>query len=419
MPNFIKNLGLDFFFEDDDTMMGFMGYLTEKGKAITGYYECPTLFNPMGSIDFFVKTTKKDGQLTVVGLDTHCCGRNIWEMRNSGIDVTPKDSFPTERVFIFKNNKDGTGMVPIHLINADVLPSFLKDDVVKMQMCAFPLDINYYANEDDYVEQQPKSKDGNHWLIADGSLMPVNFLVNHAEGDDDKERDYSTDDYVLFRGTVKRLQYGVFEMDDKIEKTFIRCIIDTNFGELQLAHTIDQVDPDQIDNLKVGAAVSGVCVLSGDVAIKEYTDGIVKDFENNFRLVRQVIVNGEAERLRPVLCDDAVYVSDASEKTYTGPDEIIERLNYVNNVGINEHFATSATIISIDSDELEYPVGTRCLLISYDNEDEYSAIAFIDVTESGDIKKIHITSDSRYHFKVDEKPVDDLPFDDIETEGNE
>ena len=58
MPNFIKNLGLDFFFETEETTMNFIGYLTQNGKAIKGYYDCPTLFNPMGDIDFFVKTKK-------------------------------------------------------------------------------------------------------------------------------------------------------------------------------------------------------------------------------------------------------------------------------------------------------------------------------------------------------------------------
>ena len=412
MPNFIKNLGLDFLWEDDDVMMNFMGYLTENGKAISGYYGCPNFFNPMGDIDFFVRTKKgENGQLAVVGLDTHCCGRNIWEMRNSGIDITPKDSLQTDRVFLFNSIEDGSGLIPIHLINADVLPSFLEGDVVNMQMCAFPLDINYYADEEDYSEHQPVSDNGEHWLIADGSLMGLNFLINHSINNDDKEKDYSTDDYVSFRGTVKRLQHGVFKMGENKENTYIRCVIDTHYGELQFAHTIDQVDPEQIDNLKVGAVVSGVCIISGDVAINEYTDGIVKDFDNNFRLMRQVITNGEAERMHPVLSEDAVYISDSSKKTYTGAEEIIERFNYVH--GANDKcLATPATIISLDSDELKYPVGTRCLLISYNDNAEYKAIVFIDLDENGDIKRIYVTTDSRYHFKADEKIEDDLPFED-------
>ena len=414
MPNFIRNLGLDFLWDDENTMLNFMGYLTEKGKAITGYYGCPMLFNPMGDIDFFVKTEKDDeGQLKVVGLDTHCCGRNIWEMRNTGIDITPKDSSPTDRVFIFTSSEDGTGLVPIHLINADVLPSFLEDDIVKMQMCAFPLDINYYADEEDYSNHQPTYEDGKHWLLADGALMPMHFLSNH-ELNDDEGKDCSTDDYVMFKGTVKQLHNGIFAMDGNKERTYIRCVIDTNYGELQFAHTWSQLDPEQVDNLKVGAVVSGVCVLSGDVAVKEYTDGIVKDFDNNLRLLKQVIVHGQAERMRPVLCEDATYYSEASKKTYNDVDGIIERFNYVKAAQEEECFATTATISSVDSDELEYPVGTRCVLISYGEKDNYAAIVFIDVTESGDIKRIYVSNDSRYHFSADEPLTFPSLLDDFE-----
>lgn len=417
MPNFIDNLGLGFIFDNDETMMNFFGYLVENGKPIPGYYGCPTFFNPMGSIDLFPKTKRKeDGQLEVVGLDTHCCGLNIWEMRNTGIDITPKGSLPTERAFMFKSNEDGSGLIPINLINADILPSFLEDDVVKMQMCAFPLDINYYADEDAYAEDQPETEDGKHWLLADGSLLPAKFLSNHSIKDDenDEEKEYENDDYVLFKGVVKKVFHGVFEMEGHKERIYIRCIIDTNYGELIFAHTIDQVLAEQHDNIKVGSIISGVCVLSGDVAIREYENGFVKDFDNDFRLLRQVIAKGEAERMRPVLCEDAVYISDASKKTYVGANEIIERFNYIEKERDYKCFVTPATIVQVDSDELEYPVGTRCMLISYNTEENVSAIVFMDVTESGDIKKIHITEDSRYHFTADEKPSYPSPLDDME-----
>lgn len=416
MPNFIENLGLGFIYDEEETTRNFFGHLIQNGKVINGYYGWPNLFNSMGDIDLYVKTKMNDeGNLEVVGLDTHCCGRNVWELRNTGMDITPKDSLPTERLYMFKNHADGSGMLPIHIINADVLPSFLEDDIVSMQMCAFPLDIYYYADEDDYANNQPKSENGKSWLLADGALMPVSFLHNHQIRDENKDIDYSTDDHVLFRGTVKRLEPGIFEMEEnKQARAYTRCVIDTQYGELHFAHTIDQVEEEQRDNIKVGAVVFGVCVLSGDVAIKEYDQGIIKNFDNNFMLLRQVIIKGQAERMRSVLCEDAVYISDASNKAYEGITEIVDRFNYVHKEKTEKVFATPATITSVDSEELEYPVGTRCLLISYDVEDNYSAIAFLNVNEEGNIKRIYITTDSRYHFKADEKIYDSSPLDDIE-----
>lgn len=413
MPNFIENLGLGFIYDDDETTTNFLGHLIQNGKAVNGYYGWPNIFNGMGNIDFYVKTKMNDdGKLEVVGLDTHCCGPNVWKMRHTGIDITPKNSLPTSGVFMFKNHTDGVGMVPIHIINADILPSFLEDDVVSMQMCAFPLDIKYYANEDDYANDQPKLKNGKQWLLADGSLIPVSFLHNHQVQNDDA--DYSTDDHVLFKGTVKCLEYGIFEMEEgNSVKTYIRCEIDTHFGRLQLAHTIDQINEEQRDNIEVGAVVFGSCVLSGDVAIDKYEWGFVKDFDNNFKLLRQVIVKGQAERMRPVLCDDAIYISDESGNSYKGIDKIINRFNEIHKAHSGKCFATPATITDTDDKNLEYPVGTRCLLISYEIEDDYSAIAFLDVSDEGNIKKIHISTDSRYHFKADEKIRDASILDDI------
>ena len=410
MPNFIDNLGLDFIYDEEESLDNFFGYLIQNGRAINGYYGWPNIFNSMGDIDFYVKTKMNDeGNLEAVGLDTHCCGRNVWELRNTGFDITPEDSLPTERVFVFNNYVNGSGMLPVHIINADVLPSFLKDDVVSMQMCAFPLEISYYKDEDDYASSQ------NQFLLADGVLMAASFLYNHQIRDDNDNVDYSTDDHVLFRGTVKRLEYGMFEFDeDEPVRSYIRCVIDTQYGELQFAHTLDQIDERQRDNIKVGAVIYGICIISGDVAIYEYDQGIIKDFEHNFNLLRQVIVKGQAERMRGVLCDNAVYVSDASKKSYEGIDEIIDRFNYVHKVQKKTVFATPATITSVDSEELEYSVGTRCLIISYDAECDYSAIAFLDVNEEGNIERIYISTDSRYHFRVDEKSRYVSSFDDVE-----
>lgn len=403
MPNFVETLGLDFLFDDEESGMGFIGYLAKNGKAITGYYGLPSFFNDMGSVDFFIKTAKNDeGQLEFAGFDTHCSGLNVWEMRNSGIDITPKDSLPTEKACVFNSHVDGSGMLPIHIINADVLPSFFKDDVVKMQMCAFALDVNYYANEQEYADAQPKAKDGQKWLLADGSFFPTGFLTNHSLDKKVEEPDYSTDDLVLFRGTVKKLFHGHIEINGEKLNTYISCVVDTMYGELHFNHTIDQVDEEQRCNIKVGSVIAGVCVLSGDVAIYEYEKGIVKDFDHNLRLLRHVIVNGEAERMRSVLCNDAVYISGSSN-TYEGIDAVIDRFNTIHDAQDSKCFATPATVTSVDCDDLEYPVGTRCLLISYKDENVYDAIAFIDVTEEGDIKRIYVTEDGRYHFKADDK----------------
>lgn len=403
MPNFIENFGLDFLFEEEEIAMGFMAYLTQEGTAINGYYGCPTLFDSMGAIDLFVKTRKmEDGNLAIADLDTHCCGTNVWEMRNTGISITPKDALPMERVYLFLN-KDGEGMVPIHLTNADVLPSFLNGDVVKMQMCALPLQINYFSDEEEYAASIPKDKNGEKWLVGEGALLPIDFLVNHCVEKAGGDSSVETDDRVMFRAEVKELYHGLFQMGEEKEYPFINCIADTQFGELCFAHTIQQIPEEQRDHIRIGATISGVCILSGDVAIFEYEKGFVKDFEHDLRLLRQTIVHGEAERMRPVLRENAVYTSEASGKTYEGKDEIIKRLDVVRNnqiIGGHKCFAYPATIEQAP-EETKYSVGTRCIVIAYDDEERYDAIAFLDVDEEGFITEIHISEDGCYRFALD------------------
>ena len=66
---------------------------------------------------------------------------------------------------------------------------------------------------------------------------------------------------------------------------FIRCCADTQYGPIEFDHTIDQVDEDQRKNIKVGSVVSGICILSGDVAINEYENGAVKDLKHDLMLL--------------------------------------------------------------------------------------------------------------------------------------
>ncbi len=54
MANFSENYGLEFLM-NDDTAMGFVAYLLEEGKAISGYYGYPYLFKSLGDVEYWVK----------------------------------------------------------------------------------------------------------------------------------------------------------------------------------------------------------------------------------------------------------------------------------------------------------------------------------------------------------------------------
>lgn len=418
MANFIENLGLEFLTETEEDRAALLGVVAQSGKAIIGYYGYPYINRHFGDAQFIVRTwiNEEMKNIEIIGMDTHCSGNCVWEARLfDTIDM--KDSDPTERRVILLRKDDGSGMVVANIVNADVLPSFLKYDIIKLQMIAFPLLINYYANEDEYEDAQVPEKDGKKWMLDDGTIFPSGFLFNHDPHRPENEKNYVLDDNVLMKGTVKGLYHGVIDSPEGEFNAFIRSVVETQFGDIEIVHTIDQVSEEQRKNLKKGAVVSGVFVISGDAAIDEYEDGFVKDSNHNLLLLRYIFEQGEAERIRYVLAEDACYSSEASRKKLSGRDEIIAHLSYVQEQNKDKCFASLATITSVDdcSGNLAdfYDVGTRCIVLTEKEKGVYDSIVFVNINQDGLMSEITITTDSCYHFKLDEQFQPTNPFEDV------
>lgn len=403
MPNFIENYGLEIITRNEETTLKLLSYVAQNGKGIVGYYDLPYFFKVLGRVEIWLRTERSDdGKLQVFGFNTHCSGRCVWEMASTGIDISPKNRLPMERLIVFNKPNDNTGTLPINIINADILPSFLEDDIVKMQIVALPTEINYYADEEEYTAAQKEDKDGKKWLIANGSLIPAGFLHNYSPNIPKEDKDHLLDGQILFTATVKELYHGEFELNGEKENTFIRGIVDTQYGELEFNHTYKQVPEELRKNIREGAVISGACILSGDVAIYEYENGFIKDYKHDLQLLRYVLKKGEAERLRQVLSSESEYESDNSEKIYYGAEEIIQHLEYVHNNHEGEYYAHFATIVEIEGgSEAEYPVGTQCIVLANDSKDNFESIVFISVDEKGIISKIRVTTDSKYHFRIE------------------
>lgn len=157
------------------------------------------------------------------------------------------------------------------------------------------------------------------------------------------------------------------------------------------------------------------CILSADAAIKEYENGIVKDFDHNLRLLRQALQKGDVERLRPVLTDDSVYETDTSGKRYYGPADIVNRFRYVVDFHEGKYYAHMAEITEVDAENMEFPVGTKCIVLAADQEDNYESIVFMTTDDDGNISRIKVSRDGRYHFEIKHPPRVRTPLDDIEV----
>ena len=401
MACFLEKYGLEFLKEDEEIVSGFLAYVAKDGRALRSYNGAPYLTHTLGDTEFWIRTEIQGQNLAICAVDTHNSGSCVWEMEFSDVEITSEEDMPYRRTFLF-NGSDGKGLLPIQLLNADVLPSMLKGDHVKMQVVALPLYIDYYADEEAYAQAQPADKRGKKWLCATGSLLPLSFLANHAIDKDQQEADYTSDCYVHFSATVTDVFCGRFSLGDKTENTFIRCIADTSFGKLEFVHSLSQIQKEQRKNISRGSVIGGVCILSADVAIDAYKDGIVFDHEHHLHLLRQAFVKGESTRMQSVLAKDAVYMTDSSAEVFQGPQAIVDRFRYVHENCNCKHYAYTAEITEGDVD-LPYPVGTRCVLLVAEEESDADdlALVFIDEDDEGKISAITISRDSRYSFRAD------------------
>lgn len=256
MPHMYENLGIGQIFEDNDTATGIIGYVAKKGKVFPGYGDTTYIYKDTGSSELWLTITKKeDGQKVLDCVHTHGGNRLIWELVHNGIEINSKDSSDAEHIAMFEK-ADGTGgMIPIDVINADVLPSFMDGDRIKLQVIAYPLEINYYKDEDEFAEAQPEDEHGKKWLVNTGALLPLHFLSNHIvkeDGTEDSEQ-YDTDMLVTFSAKVTRLYGGTFAIEGNGISSYICCFADTDFGELEFDHSVEQVPEEQRKNIQEGA----------------------------------------------------------------------------------------------------------------------------------------------------------------------
>ena len=333
-------------------------------------------------------------------MDTHLSGVTRWTFGIMHCKKACENNDPLTRKVMAYKPDDGSGMAMITLVNADVLPSFMDRDIITAQMIGFALNINYYEDEEAYAADQPEMVNGNKLLLADGAVFPAGCMMEKEEKTEQEES------LMLIRGTVKKAQRGLVRFGDEELWNFIDVIIGTQFGDLEIVHTMEQVEESGRLLIKEGSVVNGLFLLSGDVAIDEYENGIVKDFNHNLAALRYTLQEGEAERLGVILNENAQYESEWARTTYCGKDEIIRRLNYVKDSNeLGTFYAHFATITGVDDgdEELPYKVGDRCIVISLEQEDDYESICFMDCNEDNEITKIFVTRNPRYHFKVDEK----------------
>ena len=395
MPNFLRNFGLETFEESEDTMRGLIGHVIQEGKGITGYYGIPYLNKHLGDVQMIARLEKNDeGKYAFRGLDTHCAGRSVWEVRIVD-ELNALDDDPLSKRLLVKGLDGGSPFIA-SIVNADVLPSFSEDEVLKLQMIAYTEKINFYENDDAFMDTVQPGPNGVKFSVGDDSFFPLGLFS--------KDDDPATKDLVQIHGTVEKAFWGRVDLgqeDDEKLQTFIICRVKTQFGNIEIVESADSIDEENSKHIHPGAIADCLAYLCGDPAIYELDQGIVKNQENNLKLVAYTLSKGDPERLRTVLSDSFKYHSDVGDKNIEGADAYIEFVNYIHHEGMACHAFYTTITEHKEGETPEYPIGTRCLVLKYEGEEEYSSLVFVDTNEDGNIERILVSRDTRYRFKVD------------------
>lgn len=398
---YMKCLGLDEIFDTEEMIVGLFRLILHEGRPIIGYYGDPYIHKKMGTAEFVLRLEQNkredngESYLEVIGCDTHNSNGCVWDTKLVFAGYVPEDNDKLAMRVGVCNAKTESGFAIVNLLNADVLPSYQANECIKMQMAGFAVDVDYYTDEQEYANEV----DGI--LMENGTIIPTTFLQNRNPDSEQYNQLSEYEDINLVAGVVKNLYHGTFENSDEKLDLYIRCEIDTNFGPLEIIHTLDCVKEEQIERFRVGSKVVAQVVLSGDVAIYDYENGIVRNEVNDLKALAYAFENNKAKRLNRLLSDDCQYVSQAGNTAVLGKENVMNHMTDVAQTTSHRYFAHKAYLLdSKHETELSHHEGEKCLVLASDNEDNLESIVFIEYNDSGQISKIELTTDSRYEFYI-------------------
>ena len=373
-----RNVDLDFLFDKEGSLSGFVGKVLDSARIVSGYGSF-YLYSSIGDPEFEIISNidEKKQELDLASMETHVCGDCVWEMAVAS-DITDKSAHPLKRNIIFRDADNGEGLVPIGLRYSDVIPSFLPDDVIKMQVVAFAESVELFENEKAYFAACEKDENGNVVEPGNGVIFPSGLVHNHApspDGNDEENDRTQTDLYVILRSTIKSVIKGGmsnwWKADDEDEQsfhTFYYVNVDTLYGGLDIIIGANQLEKEQLELLEEGSVIYGVYTLSGDVVLDEFENGALFNEECDLRLIRQGLVKGETERCFSAFSENCVFDFAAENIEITGAKAAFEQ--FVKYRKSKERFITAlaSAAVVFDDESVDYSNSRRCIAVSYGNE---------------------------------------------------
>ena len=395
------------------------GLAMAEGQRVRGYRGDYYRYR-MGDAVVVVRTMEdpETGEAMLLGMDTHAASACLWQVDSGGgfnlIDGERTDGLPLEDPDLRRcdplqrwaeqsgsrridENSGQVWMIPICVVNADVRTWV--GGPVELNMAAFPKWVEYFTREEDYLDAQKKKPPRQNAELAEGELHEAGLW---AQGEEDCG-DLAWED-VLLRGVVKDAKVGETYLGMEPLTKFLSVTVSTQFGDLELCHPLDMVAEGQKDNVKPGAIVSALCVLSGDAAAGEYADGILFGEERALELLQYFFRQGCARRLGPALRSDCgcTFLQNRQE----GRENALALLEMVGEQLYEAGLwcCMPGTVTAVEEGEAPLPggPGKRCLLLGDGQPgDRFAFLCLVETDSLGRVREIVITNDGRYDCESD------------------
>ncbi len=236
----------------------------------------------------------EEGEYRAMGLHMHALGDTVWHLKTTGRQPGMDDEDEACLLYTLQDAEEERH-VSILVSNADILPSYVPNTPISLQMEAFPTEIHYYPDETACRKaHMVTTKDGIHMHFGNGCPVGVPGFV-----------DMTMQAEVRSMQEVKVPELGGF--------AFCRVRVETEFGPLDIIHTKDIVPEDEIHFMREGAILFMSGVFSGNTAIGKYKDGALYDEDSLWYLLQDVFVFGNIVRLSGIFTEEMQVVRPSGE----------------------------------------------------------------------------------------------------------